>query len=161
MTMKKEEYEVRSARMEDIDALVFIDHASFSIPWSKESLQTFVQDGLHRDCFVAVITEAPKRIIGYVAIQFVADEAEISNIAVCPDARGRGAGRAMLEKAVDSLFERGVEAIFLEVRESNAAAKKLYESCGFEPVGRRKDYYSNPLEDALLYCKRMKVVNPY
>lgn len=57
MTMKKEEYEVRSARMEDIDALVFIDHASFSIPWSKESLQTFVQDGLHRDCFVAVITE--------------------------------------------------------------------------------------------------------
>ena len=79
-----------------------------------------------------------------------ADEGEILNLAVSPAGRRHGLGRALVEKAVATLRERGVGQIYLEVRESNAPARALYAARGFKEVGRRKQYYRRPVEDAIV-----------
>lgn len=79
-----------------------------------------------------------------------ADEGEILNLAVSPAGRRHGLGRALVEQAVATLRERGVGQIYLEVRESNAPARALYAARGFKEVGRRKQYYRRPVEDAIV-----------
>lgn len=148
--MKMQPFDIRPASAEDLVELVGIERNSFSSPWSEDSICSFIQDDLNRACFVAAISGSPFNVVGYVAIQYVLDEAEISNIAVSPEIRGGGVGRALLSKAVSFLAEKGVHKIFLEVRESNIAARSLYASFGFESIGRRPKYYSNPDEDAII-----------
>ena len=81
---------------------------------------------------------------------FAADEGEVANLAVTPRLRQRGFGLALLDSVLAEAAERGTTSLFLEVRESNAAARKLYASRNFEEVGRRKRYYRSPEEDALI-----------
>ena len=80
----------------------------------------------------------------------MADEGEIADVAVLPAAKRRGIARALLERMSAELAEEGVHALFLEVRESNTAARALYSALGFAEVGRRPAYYRHPSEDALL-----------
>jgi ribosomal-protein-alanine N-acetyltransferase len=87
---------------------------------------------------------------GYVLAMALGVEGEIADIAVAPRARGRGIGGALLDEATVRLADTGVRALFLEVRESNSAARGLYDSRGFAPVGRRRGYYRHPPEDALV-----------
>jgi ribosomal-protein-alanine N-acetyltransferase len=77
-------------------------------------------------------------------------EGEIADIAVAPDARGQGIGGVLLDRATLGLHQAGVRTLYLEVRESNHAARRLYESRQFGQVGRRKGYYQHPAEDALV-----------
>jgi [ribosomal protein S18]-alanine N-acetyltransferase len=91
-----------------------------------------------------------ERVLGYVVAWFVAGEGEISNIAVNPDGWGRGVGRSLLNAALEEGRRRRAGAVYLEVRESNQRARALYESTGFEEVGRRKGYYRRPVEDAIM-----------
>ena len=79
-----------------------------------------------------------------------ADEGEILNLAVAPPGRRRGLGRALVRGVLDALTSRGARAIYLEVRESNAPARALYAAHGFREVGRRKQYYRRPVEDAIV-----------
>ena len=81
---------------------------------------------------------------------FAGDEGEIANLAVAPSARRHGIGAALLDASLGEARRRGVKQVYLEVRESNAAARALYERRGFSVVGRRKRYYRHPDEDALL-----------
>ncbi|MGE3618662.1 MAG: ribosomal protein S18-alanine N-acetyltransferase, partial [Gemmatimonadales bacterium] len=80
----------------------------------------------------------------------IAGEAEILSVAVLPEARRRGIGARLLEETLGGLEARGVRAVFLEVRESNEAARRLYEDFGFRPVGIRADYYQKPREHAVV-----------
>jgi ribosomal-protein-alanine N-acetyltransferase len=89
-------------------------------------------------------------VAGYVVALDAADEGEILNLAVAPEGRRHGVGRRLVEAVLSRLSEKGVHHVFLEVRESNAPARSLYESHGFREVGRRRGYYRRPVEDAIV-----------
>jgi ribosomal-protein-alanine N-acetyltransferase len=89
-------------------------------------------------------------VVGYVVAWLVADEAEVANLAVAPEWRGRGVGAALLDAALNEARKGGAHVAHLEVRDSNVAARALYGSRGFMPVGRRRRYYQAPVEDAVL-----------
>jgi ribosomal-protein-alanine N-acetyltransferase len=98
-----------------------------------------------------------QKIVGYVVGFSVGEDAEILNVAVAPDCRGRGLAGQMLDAVLIQLGARGVRAAFLEVRESNEAARSLYRSRGFGEIGRRQRYYRRPVEDALVLRKFLEV----
>jgi [ribosomal protein S18]-alanine N-acetyltransferase len=95
------------------------------------------------------------RIQGFLVAHHLDSEWELENIVVAPAARHRGLGKRLLEALMDAARETNSSAIFLEVRESNTAARTLYEGSGFEPTGRRPCYYASPLEDAILYRRAL------
>jgi len=100
--------------------------------------------------YFAVALDATDRLLGYAVTWFVLDEAELANIAVSPDVRGRGVGAVLLGGAIATAEARGSESMFLEVRASNVSAIALYTSHGFVEINRRKSYYKKPVEDALI-----------
>jgi len=93
--------------------------------------------------------------VGYVIAHHAVDEAEILNLGVSPGWRRVGIGRALINEVIALLRERGISSVFLEVRESNDAAQRLYESLGFTRVGRRRHYYRRPPEDAVVLKARI------
>ena len=95
-------------------------------------------------------------MLGYVGMMFVLDEGYIANVAVAPPARRRGVGRALIASLLARADQMQLAFVTLEVRPSNHAAIALYEGFGFEVVGRRKNYYDKPSEDALLMTKFRK-----
>jgi ribosomal-protein-alanine N-acetyltransferase len=137
---------LRPATAEDLDTVVMIERVSFSDPpWSRRSFASLLDDPRVR--FTVACMPA---VVGYVVTWLVADEADLANLAVAPDRRREGIGRLLLDSAMAEALARGATSLYLEVRESNAAARALYGGRGFRPVGRRPGYYRNPLEDALL-----------
>lgn len=121
----------------------------FSDPWPYESfINTLSND--HAAYFTLY---ADGVFCGYIGMYDLVDEVSIINVAVDPDARGRGFGRLLMEAAEDFARKRGCPAVTLEVRESNVPARTLYEKCGYTPYGIQKNYYTNPSEDAVLYRK--------
>jgi ribosomal-protein-alanine N-acetyltransferase len=130
----------------DIDAIHAIERASFSDPWTREAFASLARRG---DVSFRV-AEIDRAVAGYLVAWFVVDEGEVANVAVAPGARGRGVGGALLDELLAMGVGRGVTAVYLEVRESNGAARALYAARGFEIVGRRRGYYRRPVEDALV-----------
>jgi ribosomal-protein-alanine acetyltransferase len=96
------------------------------------------------------------RIAGFLFARIVADEAEILNLAVAPEIRRRGVGAKLLHAAMEFAREGGAKRLFLEVRESNAAAIAFYKRAGFGESGRRKSYYRDPIEDACLLTRQIE-----
>jgi ribosomal-protein-alanine N-acetyltransferase len=94
-------------------------------------------------------------ILGFLVANHLAPEWELENIVVAPAARHRGIGKRLLEALLDAARETDSSAVFLEVRESNTAARTLYEGSGFEQTGRRRSYYTSPSEDAILYRRAL------
>jgi [ribosomal protein S18]-alanine N-acetyltransferase len=140
---------LRRADADDLDTVVAIERASFSDPpWSRESFLALVDSP--RAYFTVAFEPPVGPVIGYVVAWFVADEAEIANLAVAPDRRTRGVGSRLLDAALAEAQVAGARVVHLEVRDSNAAARALYGSRGFNTVGRRRRYYRDPVEDALL-----------
>ncbi|MCU0635114.1 MAG: ribosomal protein S18-alanine N-acetyltransferase [Gemmatimonadaceae bacterium] len=135
------------ARPADAAALVAIERESFSDPGSLRSFERLL--GVHHAHVVVDVDDADA-VHGYTVLLCAADEAEIANIAVAPAHRGHGLGRRLLDAALAEARDRGVRTVFLEVRPSNAPALLLYRSAGFVEVGRRRRYYSTPVEDALV-----------
>jgi ribosomal-protein-alanine N-acetyltransferase len=142
---------LRPAAGPDVRAVVEIERGSFSDPWSASSFSSLVRS---RDVFFRVAV-ADGAVAGYVVAWFAAGQGEIANIAVAPWARGRGVGARLLDAALAEAAERGAEEVFLEVRDSNTAARSLYASRGFAAVGRRRNYYRRPVEDALVLRKEL------
>jgi ribosomal-protein-alanine N-acetyltransferase len=135
------------ATREDVPAIVAIERAAFSDPWSARSFGDALD---HSSIFFSCARRDGVGVVGYVVAWFVADEGEIANIAVAPSVWGMGVGRALLDAALDAAERRGINAVYLEVRDSNERARRLYESRGFEEVGRRRGYYRRPVEDAIV-----------
>jgi len=125
-----------------------IESACFSDPWSEASFRQAVDNP---GVFFRVATDgAAGPVVGYVVAWFAAGEGEIANVAVAPAVRGRGIGGLLLDAAIAAASEHGAEALYLDVRESNARARALYGSRGFVEVGRRRRYYRRPSEDAIV-----------
>jgi len=143
---------VRAADENDLEAIHAIEGASFGDPWSLDSFRDLVD---HPRAKMEVAVDAGGAVLGYAIAWYVADESEIANIAVAPAARRRGVGAVLLDRILKAAAEFGARSVFLEVRESNEEARKLYEARGFEIAGRRIKYYRKPDEDALIMRRKL------
>ena len=137
---------IRPAAEPDIPRIVEIEKSSYANPW-KEDL--FIQ-ALGADGKYLFVDEQNGGLAGYIVFEPVLDEGHITNLVVDKEYRGRGIASGLLNKVLGLAEELSVDSIFLEVRDSNEAAKKLYSKFGFKQVGRRKGYYSSVNEDALI-----------
>ena len=124
-----------------------IERDSFADPWGSREFVSALQ-APHTIFLIA--EDADGVVAGYAIAMAVTDEAEILNLAVHPGLRGQGIGGTLLDAAVDAVKSRGAEQIYLEVRESNDSARKLYAGRGFDEITRRPGYYRHPVEDALV-----------
>jgi [ribosomal protein S18]-alanine N-acetyltransferase len=137
---------VRRMRAADLEDVMRIEEATFTMAWREATFRGL----LRRSDAELLVAEVDGEVIGYSICWWVEEQAELGNLAVEERARGRGAGRQLLEAAMAGVRERGATEIFLEVRASNLEAQRLYRSYGFEEVGRRGRYYTEPVEDALV-----------
>lgn len=139
---------VRPAQASDIEAVCCVELASFTAPWSRESI---TEDMLHnKNARYMVVENGEKEIVGYGSAWVVFDEAQIMNIAVLPTQRRHGYGEELVEVLLSHMWKEAVHQVFLEVRRSNVSALSLYEKMGFITQGIRKNYYQNPVEDAYI-----------
>ena len=139
--------EIRLATIEDAHAIYEIEQQSFSVPWRLESVLAELE-GAENKLYMVICEE--NHIVGYAGAWLVYDEGQITNIAVLPSARGKGYGSKLTKQLINECFSRGMHEIFLEVRISNLAALAMYRNLGFSVKGIRKDYYSEPTEDACI-----------
>lgn len=124
-----------------------LERVSFSVPWTEEMLYDELES-LNSTCIVAV-TEA-RQVLGYASLTVVLDEGYINNIAVRREYRRQGLASDLLGVFLRFAQAQRLAFLTLEVRESNLAARELYQKFGFQQVGRRKNYYDKPTEDAIL-----------
>lgn len=143
---------IRQMELDDLDAVMEIENAVFSVPWTETGFFTFL---LRDDALFFVACEEDS-ILGYCGVVMAADEGDITNVAVDEAHRQKGVGSMLVQELICRTRERGVTKLFLEVRESNVKARALYEKQGFEQNGRRKHYYEAPTEDAILMCRMDK-----
>jgi [ribosomal protein S18]-alanine N-acetyltransferase len=144
---------MRGARRDDVDDIAAIERRAFSDPWSAGSFRALFGNPLVH--FAVAEDTISGRVLGYVVSWYVVDEAEIANLAVADDVRRGGVGARLLDHALDIAKERRCRVVFLEVRESNAGARALYASRGFQVAGRRAKYYRKPVEDALVLRREL------
>ena len=126
-----------------------LEKICFSDPWSENSIASELENKL---AFWLVAVEGDT-VAGYIGSQTVMEETDMMNVAVHPDFRRRGIAKALVNGLVEELKAMGSRCLTLEVRASNAPAIALYEKLGFSEIGRRKNYYRNPREDALILRK--------
>jgi ribosomal-protein-alanine N-acetyltransferase len=141
---------IRPAMPADIPAMKRLaEHSATAAHWSRDQYdQIFAQDLPQR---LAMIVQDSGGLQGFLIAKGVLDEWEIENIAIAGPARRRGLGTRLLGEFLDHARAKGARAVFLEVRESNLAARALYEKWSFYESGRRPRYYSDPVEDAIIY----------
>lgn len=147
--MTRDVLEIRFARPEDLAVLVEIEDRSFPDPWKQTMLRSEIASAFGFQ-LLARLREEEVSTVGYAAFRAIGVEAELLRLAVVPEARGRGIGRELVERGLARLATEGVTSCFLEVRETNLPAIRLYEALGFERTGRRVAYYRDRT-DALVY----------
>ena len=138
------------AKGEDIQKIVKMEKEYFSDAWSEK----IVADEVGKERVVVI--KDKEDIVGYCIFMLAADEGEILRIAVDNTQRKKGHGKRLLSFAINEMKKKGSASVFLEVRALNSAARALYHSIGFEEIGIRKNYYTNPKEDAILYKLEIK-----
>jgi [ribosomal protein S18]-alanine N-acetyltransferase len=145
----------------DLLEVVEIEERSALSRWGWAAYYAELQ-GLNRSLmWVAAVSdhsEAPKtnRLAGYIVARLAAGELHINNVAVRVEFRQRGIGTALLKKILEEGARLNATIAFLELRTGNSIAQALYEKCGFLPVGKRRGYYSNPVEDALTMSAQLR-----
>lgn len=143
--------EITPMSLQDLESVLEIERSTFSFPWPQNSFYREIVNNDYAHYF-AVRLKGENIIIGYGGIWVLLDEAHITTLAVHPHYRQAGAGSFLLSRLLEEALSRGAHQVFLEVRDSNLAARKLYEKYDFKITGRRKNYYYH--EDALLMvCK--------
>jgi [ribosomal protein S18]-alanine N-acetyltransferase len=144
---------IRLAEGTDLDALVTLEEACFTVPWSRKSFEAELFGNQFSRLFVVPHPEEQESacpIIAYVCCWLVFDELRFLNLAVAEKFRRQGLAKALIEKAIAHAIEEGCGRGLLEVRESNHHARNLYQSFNFKVYANRKGYYTNPDEDAIL-----------
>lgn len=137
---------IRSATLDDLPLILAIEkQAASAAHWPSEEYEKLMRTG------VVLVSEQAGKMCGFVCVKAVAGEWEIENIVVAGEFLRQGTGGRLMQALIKHAVQLRVSRILLEVRESNHAARKLYEIHGFREVGRRPSYYNNPREDALLY----------
>jgi len=137
-------------RKEDIDQVLAIEQASFSMPWSRNLFVSEFRSPLVSSLLVALADGPERTVIGYIVFWCVTDEMHILNLAVVPDLRRQGVARKLFLAALKRAGGKGAKRAFLEVRASNTAARKFYSDLGFTGTAVRRDYYDHPTEDAVV-----------
>ena len=136
---------------DEIDTILAIEHASFTNPWTREMYQAELDNRGVSFCFLARHPDG--NTVGFCSVWRVLDELHINNLAVLPEWRRAGVATALLQRALADGTASGAERATLEVRRSNDPARLLYERFGFVVAGIRRDYYTKPVEDALILWK--------
>lgn len=139
-------FKIRPMTEGDVSAVAALEAKIFNDAWSETLYRETIQSGRY-DCQVLLVEDA---LVGYFCGQVILDEAEVHRIAVDPGQRGHGYGQVLLADFLDRVKGQEVISVLLEVRAGNVAAIGLYEKNGFETIGRRKEYYQKPKEDALI-----------
>ena len=147
--------QVRKMRALDLPIVMEIELATFTMPWSEATFRGLLRRS-DSDLYVA---ERRGLVAGYAVFWAVTDQGELGNVAVAEAFRGKGIGTKLVEAVLERAAQRGVREVFLEVRTSNAGAQNLYKAFGFFEVGKRKNYYLQPTEDALVMKKVLDVVS--
>ena len=124
-----------------------LEQVCFSAPWSVDSL--IEASGRADSSFLVAFVDG--EFAGYAGMLCVLDEGQICNVAVCPSFRRMGVGEALMAAQREAAITRGIAVMMLEVRASNTAAQRLYEKMGWEKIGVRRNFYSSPREDGILY----------
>lgn len=137
---------LREMLTEDLEQVMEIENQLFSVPWTKEGYFTFLT---RKDTMFLVVEEKGK-ILGYCGLLMVLDEGDITNVAVCRERQREGIGGFLVSSLLRLAGEQGISVIHLEVRAGNETAIRLYERMGFVRDGIRRNYYSDPEEDAVL-----------
>jgi ribosomal-protein-alanine N-acetyltransferase len=127
--------------------VIQIESDSFSTPWSPSIFQRVLRDDKTR----SIVALAMERVVGYAIFWVIGDFAELGDFAVRKEYRGKGIGDVLLEGVIDICKVLSIKSLFLEVRESNSAAQGLYLKKGFAEIMRRQSYYSDPVEDAIVF----------
>ena len=146
-------FEIADVSLEHIAEINELEKLCFSLPWSRQALISQLPDDMHM--FIAAIGD-DGQVLGYVGMMYVLDEGYISNVAVSPEHRRLGIADALINALIDRANEKDLSFVTLEVRKSNAPAIELYIKNGFSEVGRRKNYYTKPTEDAILMTRFLK-----
>ena len=133
--------------------IAHLEKICFSDPWSEGSIASELDNKL---AFWLVATEG-EMVAGYIGSQTVVGETDMMNVAVHPDFRRKGIAETLINTLVDNLKRMESHCLTLEVRASNVPAIALYEKLGFSEIGRRKNYYRNPREDALILRKEWEI----
>ncbi len=138
----------RLALPADLDGVLAIEAASFNNPTTRE----WYEGELKRPevCFIYVLRTADQPVAGFCAFWRVAEQIHINNLAIRPELRGRGLGSLLLQAVIAEAGRLGASRATLEVRRSNLPAIRLYQRAGFSEAGVRPNYYSKPIEDALV-----------
>ncbi|MBI2160998.1 MAG: ribosomal protein S18-alanine N-acetyltransferase [Candidatus Rokubacteria bacterium] len=144
-------------RPEDLDEILAIERASFSMPWSRGAFLYEMQQNRVARCWVM---HEDGRVLGYLCLWEIADELHITNIAVQPTYRRQGIGRTLLRGVLEDARQRKLRLVVLEVRPSNTEARTLYETFGFRVIGRRRGYYYDTGEDALVMEADLQTAEP-
>jgi len=154
VTPRKQENAIRVApfTVARIDEVLEIERISFSDPWSREMFRSELEVGAGT---YARIAEREKTLVGYLIAVLIVDEAHLGNLAVHPRERRSGVGQRLLDDLLETARARGIVRVTLEVRESNQIARKFYYGNKFIDVAIRKNYYRNPVEDAIVMLRSL------
>ena len=145
--------EIRKMTAREVSRVAELEKLCFTLPWSEKS----VAGELENPLALWLVAMEGDSLAGYVGSQTVMDETDMMNLAVAPQFRRQGVGEALVNALVASLKERGSRCLTLEVRDSNDAARALYAKLGFVEIGRRRGYYRDPREDALILRKEWEI----
>jgi ribosomal-protein-alanine N-acetyltransferase len=138
----------RLAGEQDLDGVLEVEDESFTNPWTRDMYQWELQN--RSVCHVFVVRTPDCHVAGFCAFWLVVDEIHINNVALRPAYRGQGLGTALLHHVMREARTLGAKRATLEVRASNVGARRLYERLGFAVSATRRNYYTNPVEDALV-----------
>ena len=145
--------EIRKMTDREVPQVAELEKLCFAMPWSEKS----VAGELDNPLALWLVAMEGDRLAGYVGSQTVMDETDMMNLAVAPQFRRQGVGEALVNALTASLKEMGSRCLTLEVRDSNEAARALYGKLGFREIGRRRGYYRDPREDALILRKEWEI----
>ena len=143
----------RLSRPDDLDGVLAIEQASFNNPTTRDWYERELQRP--EVCFIYVLRTEEAPVAAFCAFWLVIDQAHINNLAVRPELRGRGLGTQLLESILVEARHLGATSLTLEVRRSNVAAQRLYSKAGFFEHSVRKNYYTQPVEDALVLLRKI------
>ena len=156
VSLQAETFSVRPMREVDLDEVLHIERSAYDHPWSRGIFSDCLQVG-----YQCRVYEQEGELIGYSVHSVAAGEAHLLNLCVKPSRQSQGFGRRLLRAVMAEAKRQGADTLFLEVRLSNHVAQALYESEGFNEVGRRFDYYpaGKGREDAIVYACSLKVID--
>lgn len=147
--MLNQDFLIRKMTAADLDAIMIIEQEAFAVPWHRESYAA----ELNNKFAVYLVCDVNGEVAGYGGIWVVFEEAHITNIAIGKDYRSKGLGRALMLALENVARRRKANHILLEVRPSNTPARNMYKNLGFCDTSRRKAYYSDNNEDAIIMTK--------